>query len=239
MNIDCDTIIVDSIEELWNTDLTDKVCGGMPEFINNRYRRNIGMANESKYINGGLILLNLDHVRTENYEQKFTEYISKFGSSLTYLDQDVLNSVIPQEKLVALPMRYNVLSLYYYASYQQTEKIRRGTGYYSQEEFEYAVNNPAILHFTSCFLDGSRPWIKGNRHPYLNQFMQYKGMSPWADLPLIEDSKSFLKKCESVFVRKAPKWFVCEVASFLHGIIIPERNRMRMKKEERNADSSK
>ncbi|MFR7899176.1 MAG: glycosyltransferase [Ruminococcus sp.] len=28
LNIDCDTIIVDSIEPLWNTDMTGKVFGG-------------------------------------------------------------------------------------------------------------------------------------------------------------------------------------------------------------------
>lgn len=31
LNIDCDTIIVDSIEPLWNTDMTGKVFGGMME----------------------------------------------------------------------------------------------------------------------------------------------------------------------------------------------------------------
>lgn len=42
LNIDCDTIIVDSIEPLWNTDMTGKVFGGMLECINDRYRRNVG-----------------------------------------------------------------------------------------------------------------------------------------------------------------------------------------------------
>lgn len=239
LNIDCDTIIVGPIGEVWQTDLTDAVCGGMPEFFNDRYKRNIGMEKSGNYINGGVILLNLDQIRAEDYEQKFTEYISKYGSSLAYLDQDVLNGVIPQEKIAALPLKFNVVSLFYYASYDQVRKIRRTPGYYSREEFEDAVKYPVLVHFTTCFLDGLRPWIKGNRHPYLGEFLKYKEMSPWADMPLQEDNRSSLKKSISSFVRRAPRWFICEVASLLHGVIVPEQNRIRMKKEERNAGGNK
>ena len=39
LNIDCDTIIEESLEPLWNTDMTGKVFGGMQEAMNYRYRR--------------------------------------------------------------------------------------------------------------------------------------------------------------------------------------------------------
>lgn len=114
LNIDCDTIIVDTIEPLWNTDMTGKVFGGMLECINDRYRRNVGKNDGDYYLNGGIVFLNLDEVRVGNYERKFTDYITKYGSSLAYLDQDVLNGVVEQEKKVKLPMRYNTLSIYFY-----------------------------------------------------------------------------------------------------------------------------
>lgn len=230
LNIDCDTIIVDTIEPLWNTDMTGKVFGGMLECINDRYRRNVGKNDGDYYLNGGIVFLNLDEVRVGNYERKFTDYITKYGSSLAYLDQDVLNGVVEQEKKVKLPMRYNALSIYFYATYEQVLKIRRSKSqdFYSKEEFSEAISNPGLVHFTTCFLDGLRPWIKGNQHPYLKTFLKYKEMSPWRDIPLQEDKRSGLVKFRTTMIRKAPRFVLCEVASVLHGVIIPEKNYKRM-----------
>lgn len=239
LNIDCDTIIVDSIEPLWNIDMTGKVFGGMQECINERYRRNVGKGKHDYYLNGGIVFLNLDEVRKGNYEKKFTDYITKYGSNLAYLDQDVLNSVVEQDKMVKLPVRYNALSIYYYATYEQLLKIRRSKeiDFYSKEEFLEAVKNPGLVHFTTCFLDGLRPWIKGNQHPYLQKFLDYKAMSPWKDEPLQEDKRSNLEKLRTAIIRQAPRVILCEVASLLHGVIIPERNyqRMKNKKDEPHA----
>lgn len=233
LNIDCDTIIVDTIKPLWNVDLTGKIVGGMLECINDRYRRNVGIKDGDYYLNGGIVFLNLDEVRLGDYERKFTDYITKYGSSLAYLDQDVLNSVVEQEKKVKLPMRYNMLSIYFYATYEQVLKIRRSKSkyFYSKEEFTEAVSNPALIHFTTCFLDGLRPWIKGNQHPYLNIFLKYKNMSPWKEIPLQEDMRSSMVKFRSKMIRRAPRFALCEIASMLHGILIPEKNYKRMREK--------
>ena len=235
LNIDCDTIIVDSIEPLWNTDMRGKVFGGMLECINDRYRMNVGKSIGDYYMNGGIVFLNLDEVRAGDYEKKFTDYITKYGSSLAYLDQDVLNGVVEQNKKIKLPMRYNVLSIYFYATYEQVMKIRRSKSesFYSKEEYEQSVQNPGLVHFTTCFLDGLRPWINGNQHPLLKRFIEYKEMSPWKDLPLKEDKRSGLVKLRTSMIRKAPRFVLCEVASFLHGVIIPEKNYIEMKKREK------
>ena len=202
LNIDCDTIIVDSIEPLWNTDMSGKVFGGMLECINDRYRRNVGKTSGDYYMNGGIVFLNLDEVRAGDYEK--------------------------------MPMRYNVLSIYFYATYEQIQRIRRAkTAFYSKEEYEQAVKNPGLVHFTTCFLDGLRPWIKGNQHPYLKQFLAYKELSPWKDVPLQEDKRSDLVKLRTTLIRKAPRIVLCEAASILHGIVIPEINFRRMKNRTR------
>ena len=150
---------------------------------------------------------------------------------MAYLDQDVLNGVVEQDKKIKLPMRYNTLSIYFYATYEQVLKIRRSNReeFYSKEEFTAAVKNPGLVHFTTCFLDGLRPWIKGNRHPYLEKFLEYKEMSPWRDIPLQEDRRSSLVKVRTAMIRKTPRVVLCEVASVLHGVVIPEKNYKRMK----------
>ncbi len=232
LNIDCDTIVVGSLEPLWNTDMNTKVFGGMHECINDRYRRNIGVKNGDYYLNGGVVFLNLDEVRKENYEKRFTDYIKTYGSSLAYLDQDVLNGVVKQEKKLKLPMKYNTLSIYFYATYEQVLKIRRGKkeDFYSKEEYTDAINAPVIVHFTTCFLDGLRPWIVGNKHPLLQRFLEYKARSPWADVPLAADNRSSLIKLRTKLIRHCPRFILCSVASVLHGVIIPNRNYKKMKR---------
>lgn len=232
LNIDCDTIVVGSLESLWDTDMGTKVFGGMLECINDRYRRNIGVKNGDYYLNGGVVFLNLDEARKENYEKQFTDYIKTYGSSLAYLDQDVLNGVVNQEKKLKLPMKYNTLSIYFYATYEQVLKIRRGKkeDFYSKEEFTDAVNNPVIVHFTTCFLDGFRPWIVGNKHPLLQRFLEYKARSPWADVPLAEDNRSSFIKLRTKLIRYCPRFILCSAASVLHGVIIPDRNYKKMKR---------
>ena len=232
LNIDCDTIIADSIEPLWNTDMTGKVFGGMPECINDRYRKNVGKNSGDYYMNGGLVFLNLDEVRRGGYEKRFTEYIGQYGSALAYLDQDVLNSVVEQDKMIPLPMRYNVLSIYFYASYEQVLRIRRSKpeNFYSKEEYEQAVRNPGLVHFTTCFLDGLRPWIKNNQHPYLEKFLHYKSLSLWKDVPLQEDNRGALKKMRTRMIRRAPRKPLFAVASVLHGVVIPTETAKKMQK---------
>lgn len=232
LNIDCDTIITDYLEPLWNTDMKGKVFGGMLECINDRYRRNVGMRNGDYYLNGGIVFMNLDEVRRGNYERRFTDYIMQYGSTLAYLDQDVLNGVVEQEKKIRLPMRYNMLSIYFYATYEQVLKIRRSPkkDFYPEEEYAEAVKYPGLVHFTTCFLDGLRPWIKGNRHPYRQMFLEYKGMSPWRDVPLQEDNRTGTIKLRTEIIRKAPRFALCEAASVLHGVVIPEINYQKMKK---------
>lgn len=232
LNIDCDTIIVDSLTELWKTDISGKVFGGISECMNDRYRRNIGKSSGEGYFNGGIVYMNCDEVRKREIENQFVEFIAKYGDSLAYLDQDVLNGVIDEDDKLMLPLKYDVLSIYYYTTYNELLKIRRSKDFYSANEYENAKKNPTIVHFTTCFLDGLRPWIIGNQHPYRDTFLQYKRMSPWADLPLLEDNRRFKQKMSVELLKKMPRFLLCEISSVLHGVVIPERNYRRMKKME-------
>jgi len=230
LNIDCDTIIVDSLQELWEVDLSGKVFGGVLECINDRYRANVGMKKAESYLNGGIVFMNCDEVRKRNVERAFVDFIATYGDTLTYLDQDVLNGVVSEENKLVLPLRYDMLSIYYYAHYAELVKLRRSKNFYSEQEYEDAKKSPVIVHFTACFLDGLRPWVKGNRHPYREEFLKYKEMSPWADRPLDEDNRSLKQKLTGSILRVLPRPLMCEVASMLHGVIIPEKNGRKMKK---------
>lgn len=228
LNIDCDTIIVDSLEPLWNIKMDDHIVGGMLESINDRYRFNVGMNAGESFLNGGILMMNLKRVREEKYEDKFTAFIKKYSAHLGYLDQDVINGTVKEKDKVVLPIRYNMLSIYFYSHYKQTLGYRRADSFYSQEEFEYAKKNPGLVHFTTCFLDGLRPWIEGNRHPWRNEFLRYKNMSPWAEQALSNDKRKAFDKFKTLIVKKCPRFILIPIVSVMHGVIVPEKNKKMM-----------
>lgn len=229
LNIDCDTIIEGPLDEIVQVDMRGKVFAGVAECINFRYRRNVELKNDDYYFNAGVAYLNLDEVRKGNYEQKFTENIIRYGNSLAYLDQDVLNGVVEQNKKQMLPLKYNVLSIYYYASYKQLKKIRRSNSFYDETEYLDAIESPCIVHFTTCFLDGLRPWIKGNRHPFRQRFLEYKKQSLWAHEPLWDDKRGKMSKIEQKVLHLLPKSVLCEIVSLFHGVIVPNCSYKKMK----------
>lgn len=233
LNIDCDTIIVDSLKELYETNLSGKVCAGILECWDKYSKANIGLKKRDKYINGGIVYFNLNEIRKNEYEKKFAKYIAQYGDSLPYLDQEVLNAVVPQDKIHILPIRYNMESIYYYASFAELMKLRRPPIFYDQNELEMAKNNPAIIHFTTCFLDGLRPWIEGNHHPYLEDFFKYKKLSPWINVPLQKAPKSGFARLEKSLIKNMPRKFLCEIAGIMHGVICPHINRVKMWKYNR------
>lgn len=68
IHVDCDTMIMSSLEPLWNTDMTGKTVAGALECIGDNYKTEIGLKPEDTYINAGNIMLNLK--KSERTAQK-------------------------------------------------------------------------------------------------------------------------------------------------------------------------
>lgn len=233
LNIDCDTIVLGSLKEIFDTNMDGKIFGGISECINHRYKRNIKLQKDDFYFNAGVVYLNLDEIRKNHYEEKFIDYITKYGNTLAYLDQDVLNGVVKQECKIELPLKYNVLSIYFYSTYKELITIRRSNKFYSINEFVSATSSPCIVHFTTCFLDGLRPWIEGNKHPYRNVFLEYKEKSLWNEELLWVDNRKNLAKRKQRLLCSMPRIMMIKIASFLHGVLIPNNNYFKIKRIER------
>ena len=62
--------------------------------------------------------------------------------------------------------------------------------------------------------------------------MRYKSISPWKNDPLQEDIRSPNAKFKTMIIKKMPKIVMCELASIMHGVVVPNRNYKRMKARE-------
>jgi len=220
IHVDCDTMIMSSLEPLWNTDMTGKTVAGALECIGDNYKTEIGLKPEDTYINAGNIMLNLKKIREDGTEEEFKKYISAH-SQLSFVDQAVLNACVKSEEKLVVPLEYNAYSMVYYVKYKNLKKVKRVTSYYSENEVAHAIKNPCIVHFTTCFMDGTRPWMENNFHPMLDKYLNFKSESPWADEPLWKDPRNKVKKTAYKMFTVLPESFVTSSIGFVHETVIP------------------
>lgn len=175
--LDCDTIVCDSLKELWNTKLDGFVLGAVQDNIGNQTKEAVGMSPEKKYFNSGMLLVNLSQWRAFNMESQCLQFIEAHNGSVTHHDQGVLNGLC-QNKVRILPLRYNLMTIHF--MYTRAQIIRffgENAQFYSEQEINNAKRAPAILHFTPSFT--CRPWVKGCAHPLKSFYWDTLTLTPW------------------------------------------------------------
>jgi len=99
--LDCDMIITQGIDELWNTEMDGyplaavqeqsmviSSAGGVVAY------RELGIPGDAKYLNSGVLLMDLVAWRRENFSQKIMDYLRKYREQVVYHDQDGLNAIL-------------------------------------------------------------------------------------------------------------------------------------------------
>lgn len=155
--MDADMLVTGNLEELYNTDISDKCIAGVKdqgEVQNDKYHKAcIGLKGNSAYINGGVLLMNLERIRAKYKEEQIYELIDSKKRYLIYQDQDIVN-ILFQGEIVILPVQYNQAPLY------------QGVCDFKKYIFEEAVNReklPTIIHYMG---EKTKPWK--------NRFYGYK-----------------------------------------------------------------
>ena len=223
ISIDCDTVIEKSLKDLWEIDLSTSIVAGVNEAMSKYYRRYLGKKDKDYYLNSGLLMFNVDAIREEGFETVVFKNMRKYGGTLPYLDQDLVNAIVPQERMLILPPKFNVITPIFCCTYKELIKARRASAYYTKTEFTEAKDNPYIIHFTTFFLNDLRPWVEGSKHPKLDKFLEYKNESPWRNEPLWKDKRGGGKKVKGMIISLLPRSIACSISSVLHGVIVPRR----------------
>lgn len=220
--IDCDMIIRRSLKELWEMDIEESWVMSADDCRGKRYRDNIGIPRSSIYTNNGLMVIDLEAWKENNVEQLFIDFIKKYNGDITYMDQGVINGVFqPLNKIKLLPISYNAQTACYDLGYEGLEYCRKPVWAYTKDEFEEGISNPYVVHFTTCFMSGTRPWFKNDNHPYRNEFLKYKNMTNWKDEPLWDDNTKLLKKMMTKIANTLPKPITFLIIRVVHTTIYP------------------
>ena len=96
IQLDVDTIVCDSLEEIWNVDMTDAHYAAVPEY-KGRFK-----PYGEKYYNVGVAVFNLKLIRETGMDSKLVNFLNT--NRVPYIDQDAYNALC---KATDLPVRFN------------------------------------------------------------------------------------------------------------------------------------
>jgi len=101
--IDADAIVVDNIEDLWHQEFNDNVLIGVRE--PGEWSKHLGIAKmDNKYINSGVLLMNLKKIREEHLDDKMINLLNH--KYYAFPDQDVIN-IVCKDRIGYVSNKYN------------------------------------------------------------------------------------------------------------------------------------
>ncbi len=177
--LDCDTIVMGNLEDMFNMDVEGKVFLVTKDCMGNAYKRKIGLKNSDIYVNAGVMLMNLKQLRQVPIAERIVAFVDKYAEAMTYADQEIVNGIF-QGEFGILPVEYDMQTQFVQYPYEEIVTIRQPRNFYTKEEIEYGKKNPKIYHYTTCMLD-VRPWFSNSELVNTWAFDKYMQMSPWKD----------------------------------------------------------
>lgn len=216
--LDCDTLIVGSLIELWNTDLCGKPAAAVLDCSHCYANRFLGKKDSDNYINSGVILIDYEVWNKKNCTKRIEDSLNiiDVNRTATLGDQDILNHALGDDFFILSP-RYNAMYITRYFSPKKNLIVlsRCENHYYPISEIEKANINRTIIHFAGR--DILRPWFKGCvlSKSEVEQWDSYMNESPWKDFskPRIEGD---------ILKRKLVAYYLINNPTplcYIHGII--------------------
>lgn len=157
--LDSDLVVLGDLSELYNVNLSGyylAACNEYIPFLSN----NLNLRSELDYFNAGVLVLNLDKWRRDNFTQVCLNYAMNTEKKMYCLDQDILNGVLNGD-WKRLSLDWNVVKTFFFETNLYLDV-------FEEEIIQKAISNPKIVHYT----DYSKPWHYLDNHPmkYLYEY---------------------------------------------------------------------
>lgn len=188
--LDCDTIVRSSLKEMYDINIDDYYVAGVQDEVPSYEVNIIGMNSDDRYINAGVIIINLKKWREDGVRDKFIDFVDLRNGKVQHHDQGILNGVC-KGKIKIIAPKYNFMSQFFLFSSSRAKKLFNIKKFYSQEEIDDSMKDPVIIHFISKFF--RRPWESGCSHPYLDEYNLYLKKSGFYSEPIVIKEKKGLK----------------------------------------------
>ena len=165
--LDPDTLVVNSLEKLWKTDIGGFLFAaaahtGKTELANNINR--LRLKTENDYFNSGVLLINLERCRKEVRAEDIFKYVEDHSSSLLLPDQDILNALYWDR------IRKLDDSIWNYDARNYSNYLLRSFG---KADTAWVMENTAIFHFCGK----AKPWKKRYNYRFGVLYRHYMQLS--------------------------------------------------------------
>lgn len=187
LHIDCDTIIKGTLEEIYQSEFQNNLCGACYDCLPTP-KIMAGLSKQTSYFSNGILLFNLKQMRKEHTQEKFINYIVEQKGELPHLDQDVVNFIL-HGRIFLLPAKYNLMTQTILFGEKSCNFFRKNEPYYTPAELYEAIKSPSVVHLVG-YKFVSRPWEQPCYHPYNKEWMEYYKKIEFKDNEILLKRKS-------------------------------------------------
>ena len=151
---DVDVINLEDLTEMYNIEFKDNIyfCGILDVISMTRELKQFGIK-ANKYINAGIMLINLKAMRNDGIERKILEFVT--SHFLISADQTAINAVC-YENIQILPYKYAIFANDLFKKLVKLNSQQNISYRFNESELSKAFNEPTFFHF----YDGHKPWKK-------------------------------------------------------------------------------
>jgi lipopolysaccharide biosynthesis glycosyltransferase len=169
--MDCDTIVMGSIADLWRADLDGNWLGAVSNVFEagqEEQGRRLGLSGSTQYFNSGVLLMDLDAWRREGCTRQILDLARDPAVKLLWPDQDALNRVFAHHWMRLHP-RWNCQNSFFF--------FRHAGQILGDGELASAISRPGILHFEGGEL--AKPWHYLCKNPFRGEYLRCRDATPW------------------------------------------------------------
>lgn len=186
--LDSDVIIVNSLDKLWNIDITNYLLAAVQDISGIIERGEAGLNKNDTYFNSGVMLFNLKLCKEKNIEADFIKAIQTGPTKAIFRSQRIVNQVC-KNMILRLSPQYNVLNEFLEFGVEDLKVFVQSNNFYSETEINEANDNPIIIHFAGY----ERPWCyKRCYHKYADTFHELEARTPWVKIEMAPTSRKNL-----------------------------------------------
>ena len=158
--LDCDTLILGDLSELFSTNLDGKYLAGVKDVWGvNKYCARLNMTS-GVYVNSGMLLFNAEYCRQENFFDKIVDFANNNAKIIEFCDQDSINKIADEKKVVLHP-KFNFMDTWWRGGYYEFEGKE-------EEDYLLAKEKPVIAHLT-----GLKPAFKGCGNKFKDKWWEH------------------------------------------------------------------
>lgn len=215
---DCDIIINQSIQDLWNIDIKNFAIAAVLQIGSGFEAERLGYPIEYGYFNAGVNVINMDYWRKNNISRKLMEYLATNSYKIKYHDQDVLNAVLYDRTYHLKPMWNMTSQVYgYFLNQRGDKKEGKVINTYTEEKLNISLykNNPIVIHYVSK----PKPWQNGCFHPLSEFYYRYARKT-------IKFSDIKQEPKIKLYISRINYWLKCHMSYIKQLIIATDKTRL-------------